>query len=386
MLKTIIVFLFIFLCCPVLPAKEIHYLGRSPQALLRGDAFTALADDEYTLFYNPGALGSHHGVSISTFNPDIGLTSVMDQEDQDRFKDFPDNDAAKIAERVMGFPIYLHAGIFPSIKMESFGLSLFASLSNSFILRNAIHPVLSMEYLYDRGFVAGYAHSFGDGGKRVFRHHKWHRITGPRTSVGLAVKHINRSALVEDFDFFGTKILNAIANPDNNDFSKIRDQLGYGEGEAWGVDAGTQMMYATQNSDISMGFSIMDIGDTRYKHRGGTKKVPKQDMRVNWGTAFSQDFGFFDYTFSFDLHPLSEDIDFGRKVHLGFDFGILSSPGIRVHAGWNAGYVSYGATIDLWIFRLTAGFYTVELGTKYKEQPGKRGLIYLSLFNFSFEP
>ena len=32
-----------------------------------GDAFTAVADDEMTLFYNPAALGRHRGVSIIPF-------------------------------------------------------------------------------------------------------------------------------------------------------------------------------------------------------------------------------------------------------------------------------------------------------------------------------
>ncbi|MFA7613273.1 MAG: hypothetical protein WCY48_03485, partial [Candidatus Caldatribacteriota bacterium] len=34
-------------------------LMRSPKALLMGDAFTAVNDDSYTLFYNPASMARH---------------------------------------------------------------------------------------------------------------------------------------------------------------------------------------------------------------------------------------------------------------------------------------------------------------------------------------
>ena len=49
--------LLLFIICSNLLASEVRYMARSPKGMLMGDAFTAIADDEYTLFYNPAALG-----------------------------------------------------------------------------------------------------------------------------------------------------------------------------------------------------------------------------------------------------------------------------------------------------------------------------------------
>jgi hypothetical protein len=53
--------------------------------------------------------------------------------------------------------------------------------------------------------------------------------------------------------------------------------------------------------------------------------------------------------------------------------------------GVNSGYYSYGATVDLNFIKLTTGFYDVELGSKYKQIKSKRFVIYMSLFDFSFD-
>ena len=73
----LVIILTLFIFCQDLLAKEFRYLARSPRALLMGDAYTAVADDEYTLFYNPAALGRHKGVHISTINPKIELPDVF---------------------------------------------------------------------------------------------------------------------------------------------------------------------------------------------------------------------------------------------------------------------------------------------------------------------
>ena len=54
-------FIIFFIICLSFSASayDYPYIMRSPKALLMGDAFTAVNDDEYTLFYNPASLGRH---------------------------------------------------------------------------------------------------------------------------------------------------------------------------------------------------------------------------------------------------------------------------------------------------------------------------------------
>lgn len=369
-----------FICGSLWASGETHYLARSPQALLMGDAFTARADDEYTLFYNPAGLGrSNRGVSLTPINPDFGITNALDE--MDRFKDFPSNDTAAIADRLMGFPVYLHAAAMPNVKMGGFGLSLFANSTTSVVLRNAIHPLLDVDYRYDRGFTMGYAYSWGSAGKKKKKKDK-STSSGTRTSIGFSVKHVRRNALSRQFDLFGTSVLNTVSNPKNDSVSKMLSGLGYSEGSAWGGDLGIEHSITQGGSELSFGLSAMDIGDLQFKRISGTGVIPRQPMTINGGVTWRQDFKIFDYSLSADIHPINQYMPFGRRIHIGAEAGI---PLLRVFGGFSEGYISYGASFDIYMFKLTAGFYNVELGSEYKEEKGGRAVIYLSLFDFSFD-
>ena len=378
-MKKIFLILFMLINTEVF-SQEINYIGRSPRAQLMGDAFTAVADDEYTLFYNPAALGRSKSVSITPLNPSFSGTNPI--KDLDRFKNFP-SDPVGISNKVLNYPLTLQLSIFPGIKMGRFGLNLFANSKTNLILRNAIHPILDIDYRYDRGFIAGYAHSFGSGafGTRAKKTTKLKIISGERLSVGVGVKQIRREGLKDQFDMFGTTILNKVSSGTLT-LDGIKKDLGYAKGKAWGVDLGAEYALSRGNSLFTAGFSMLDIGDTRFKRTEGQVDVPDQAMTVNTGIAFKQDFGFFDYTLSSDLRPLNNGSQFSRKYHFGSE---LSLPLITLNAGWSEGYVSYGGSVKLWPIKLTAGFYGIEMGRKFRQMEAKRFIVYVSLFDFSLD-
>ncbi len=342
-----------------------------------GDAFTALADDEYTLFYNPAALGRHGDFSITPLNPTVGVTNALDEID--RFKDFPKGQASKIQERLLGFPVYVKLGLTPTVKLGNFALSGIFNNTTSLVLQNKIYPEMNIDYRYDKGFVAGYAHSIG-GGQSGTRHGTKFR-PGYRLSLGASVKHISREGLNGQFDLFGTKLLNVIENG-ASEINEIKEQLGYSTGSAWGFDFGMDYELIRKSFTFATSISILDVANTRFKKEKGTRDIAAQEMLVNWGAVFGQRFGpFFSYNFTFDLHPLNEDIDIGRKVHMGAEINVLM---FSVLFGMSEGYPSYGVGLDLTPFKLLAGFYSVELGTNYKQVEGKRAFLSLNLLDFSF--
>jgi len=369
----------IFISSALWGAGETHYLQRSPQALLMGDAFTARADDEYGLFYNPASLGRTKGLSLTPINPDVGVTNALDE--LDRFKNFPKKDTAAIADRILGLPIYLRGGVAPNVKFAGFGLSLFASATTNLILRNAIHPILDVDYRYDRGFTMGYAYSWGTPRKKKTKKEQINS-TGVRTSIGAAVKHVRRSALSRQFDLFGTSILNTVSNPNNDSVSKMLEGLGYAEGSAWGGDLGVEHSITRGNSELAFGLSAMDIGDLKFARLKGTGVIPDQPMTINGGVTWRQDFKLFDYSFSVDVHPINQYMPIARRIHVGAEAGI---PLVRVFTGISEGYISYGLSVNAFIFKIMAGFYGVELGSEFKEEKGSRALIYISLLDFSFD-
>ena len=100
-------------------------------------------------------------MSFTPINPSIGGTNVL--KDPDRFKDFPKNDPSAIANKILNYPVSVQASVFPGLKMGTFGFNLFATSKTNMVLRNAIHPVLDVDYRYDRGFVTGFAYNMGSG-------------------------------------------------------------------------------------------------------------------------------------------------------------------------------------------------------------------------------
>lgn len=121
--------LILFIFSNNLFAKEFRYLARSPRALLMGDAFTAVADDEYTLFYNPAAMGRHNGIHVTPINPRIELPDVLSKNVtrmkfsiDGKYKDWP-KEPVGIVDRILGTPLHLGASIAPTIKFENFAFT-----------------------------------------------------------------------------------------------------------------------------------------------------------------------------------------------------------------------------------------------------------------------
>ncbi len=381
MTKNFIFTFMLLLLAQCLFASEFNYLSRSPRGLLLGDAFTAIADDDYTLFYNPAALGRHKGVSLYPLNPVIGLTNALSE--MDRFENFPSKDEAAIAERILGLPIYARAGIYPGLKMAQFGLTLFADNKTSIILRNAIHPQLDINYRYDRGFATGAAFNFGSGASyaKGKKNDRGAIIAGQRLSVGVGVKHVRREALDGEYSLMGTTLLSKISKG-VKDTEDLKTAFGMSEGTGWGVDVGIEASRASGTTLMTAGIVATDIGDIHFRKLEGTGEVPKQYMNIASGIAFKQDFKIIDYTLSADLHPLNEKMDLMQRMHFGAELGI---PFVTLHTGWNAGYLSYGATVKFWPIRITTGFYGIEMGSDYKEEEAKRFIIAISLFDFSID-
>jgi hypothetical protein len=364
-------------------AAEVFYLARSPKALLMGDAFTALADDEYTLFYNPAALGRNKGVSFTPFAPSFALTDF--HNDLTKFSNMPSgtNAASGYVAKFLDYPIYLGAQAHPGLKMGQFGFNLFLNNQTSMVIRNATHPILDINYQYDRGFIAGFAYTLGSGAttKKGKKKEKEGTEGGERISIGASVKHLNRQAIRSQYDIFGANLLNTLTSGVSSP-SALKNALGSGDGDAWGFDLGAEWVKASGPTTISAGYSLMDIGSTRFRKTGGVNDVPDQPMMANAGVAFKQDFGFFDYSFSADLHPFLGKVDFARQFHFGVE---LSFPFISILAGWSEGYTSYGASIKLWPFKIITGLYSAELGSHFREEEAKRFILYLSLFDFSID-
>ncbi|RLA62281.1 MAG: hypothetical protein DRQ88_09065 [Epsilonproteobacteria bacterium] len=344
-------------------AREIIHLVRSSRALLMGDAFTSLSNDDYTLFYNPGALGENDGIHIYPINLSAASTNLLKSEDRDRLQEIDKNDVNDIVKSLLDFPVFIGGGINPGLKLGNFGFNVILNGSARVNVRNATHPTAEIITRYDRGFVAGYALNFNSG--------------AGVTSIGLSAKYLWRDGQQGFYDLFEVSTYDDISDPDCDE-KCIKETLDYAKGTGIGWDIGLlHVARLDENSQFRLGLSFLDIGDTTFSTDG----VPTQEMLINVGVSYIFRDGAFNWTLSADLHPINSKVVFGRQVHVGGEIGFDI---VQVLAGFNGGYFSFGAEFDLKIVKATAGIYDVEVGGGYRDERAKRMLFYIGLLETKF--
>lgn len=357
-------------------AFESFYLGESPRAKLMGNAWMGLANqDSYTIFYNPASLGGNYDLDLSPVNFTLAGPNALD--DTDRFTNLS-SDADEIADSLLGFPLYLEASNFSTLKVHHFSFSYFTKNRANIILKNRVNPAFDVDYSYDRGFITGFAFNLIGGS---LNKQKKKIMTGKRLSVGYSFKYIGREATRDKFDLFSTNILTKISGG-FNDIQDIKNTFGYSKGSGTGHDLGIEYANGWGNSEFIASMAILDIGGTHFKKEEGDKTVPKIEMAVNTGFSFRQDWKAFDYAIALDIKPINQELDFGRLFHMGAQVNI---PFFGFFAGYGEGYLNYGAEIRLWPLTLTVGYNSVEIGSTYKETEGDRLFVYLSLLDTSMD-
>ncbi|MBD67108.1 MAG: hypothetical protein CME62_18045 [Halobacteriovoraceae bacterium] len=363
----------IFINLSVVIAGEERALGKSPRGLLIGDAFTALADDEYSLFYNPALLGRHSGFTFHPFNPTVTGTNVL--SDQSRFEDLGD-DPGDIADAMLGFPIHVGANFAPGFKMGNFGLVALMNSQSNLNLQNKVSPTLDVDFRNDRGFIAGFGAPIQGSYTQLGG--------GTQLSLGVSVKYIDRESINGAYYLLGTTLMDAVGAEDP---TQILNELGKVRGQGWGFDLGVDYIKSNGGTTFSAGLAFLDVvTNLQTEDNENDYEVQSQPMQVNFGTSYAQKLGeAIGYTLSVDIKRLSENVEFMRRVHLGGEVNL--TPALSVLAGMNAlDNYSYGLKLNMGLVKAYAGFYGVETGESLGQEDSDRFLVYLSLFEFNFMP
>lgn len=360
-------------------ALPVQRLMESPKATLLGGAFTARADDEYTLFYNPAALGRNVGFKLNPLNINISGSNIIN--DRDRFNDLP-NTVEGVVDRLAEYPVHVNIGTTPSFKMGSFGFNLYANSKTDMLITNALDPEIHINSNNDKGFITGLAFGFGRGQITTddvpsFRKK---RVNGYRMSFGVGVKYIDRTSISATESLFSPGLYDLITNGDA-DLKALKNYFGESRGKGLGVDLGTEYTVTSGRTNFVAGVSLLDVGDTSFSRKSGTREIAAQKMSLNSGLSLRQDFTLFDVILSTDIQGLNQSRDFMQKFHFGAEFAF---PFISLYSGFSEGYLSYGVSAHIFPVKVTAGFSSREFGQEYKSRRSKEFVATVSLFNFSF--
>ncbi len=364
-MKRNLIILFVFsLCAFNTNAGYERSLGKSAKGLLMGDAFTTLAYEDRTLFYNPALLARHKGFSFYPLNPIFSAPNVVN--DMDTYTDLG-SDPADVADVLLGTPIHLGIDYAPGFKMGQFGLSAIMNYDSNFSLQNQVTPSLNVDHRYDKGFIAGVGFN----------------VTN-EIAAGASIKYIKRESIYGSYNLTGYTLLDAL---NAGEITDVLDSLGKIQGSGWGVDAGIDYRKITDgDSFFSMGFVLQDIYTIlQTEENEDDLEVQAQPLVASFGTAWSSKVGGgFGLTLSADIKHLEKQMEFMQRVHLGMELAL--SPALTLFAGVNAiDNYSYGFKVNLFIVDVFIGAYSREIGEKLQQQQSDEVLVYVSLFDFTFD-
>ena len=350
---------FCILFAPLLQAAEPAFVRESIRARGMGNAFTAAANDEMLLFYNPAALRSvyYNIYQIAGFNTTFNENITKLGNSSSSYSTLGSLAGKNIHNEIdIGFLSHVNS---------RFGWSLF---TNSFVdiqVRNPIIPYLKTKAYGQTGLAGGMAWSFLDF----------------QLDLGLGVKLVKRSGIDTKLHIFDEGIIEFTEDQKTTKLEKK-----FASKSALAPDAGVIYHFDSyHNMEPKVAFSLQNIGGLDFE---GAGKVP---MTMNIGVSTESEFNGFDMILAADYRDLADsqgmiskgNIMTERNIKIGVEFGwqklFNGHHLISIRAGRNGPYNSVGWSMNLFGFKVDFAKYSEEVGGYAGELEDKRTSLQVSL-------
>jgi hypothetical protein len=351
-MRKVLFFSILILCLQLSSAhsSEFHPLFRGARAQAMGNAFTAVADDEQAIFYNPAGLAG-----IKKFS--LNLASVNGEVSNDLISSVTslssafENPGISTLNAFMGKNVYFRAQGTASLVLPGFGAAVLWDEQSALRLQNQslIQATVGLQNTY--GAQIGFGIPllklrrkkgelrFGVAGKAMWRRGGFQNPTMTQLLT---------------FD------LKSIANNLDN----------FGSG--MGIDTGLQFVYSLNKKLLLMsGVAVTDLGDTSF-----TNGVGSQKSNLTGGVAARFSHSDMVATLAYDYSHFFENMDWKKKNHLGLE---LKFPLLRLYTGLNQVYPTYGVGLDFWLIRLMYLSYAEEQLSSAPLNPDRRTMLNCSI-------
>jgi hypothetical protein len=324
------------------------YTGVRPIGM--GGAFVAVSDDKNTLFYNPAGLSRINDFTLSILDPIVGVG----KNSLDIYSDADDTDMDDTSEvtdllrQYTGDHLHLYACLPPSIgfKIKNLGImvSAFGIASIDSSVRNPVYPELHLTGRADIGGIGGIG--FNVPGIKGLR-------------AGLAFKSISRESIDEIY---------TPAQIASDDFEDIMedDQV---SSTGTGLDIGVIYTLPWDRFlEVDIALSGQNLPEIEFNN--GDK------LATEWtaGVALRKGLGPISVLAALDYRDftnnIEEDEDIGKRIHMGAEIKFKNL--IAIRGGFNQGYPTLGASLDLWILKFDAAMYSEEIGAYAGQKEDKR--------------
>ncbi len=320
---------------------ELKEYYRGTRAMGLGGAYTALADDADSLFYNPAGLSLNPAYEFRLLNPKIDIST----DDIAVLSDIRAA-ASKIdgptLSKLFGQHIYADASVMPTLFFPGFAVAYYYDVQTRVVSRNLALPAISASYIRDNGMVAGFGHEFGG-----FAKHHFFRF-------GLGVKWLTREG------FEQTIPITSLVTADKTYLSKLNSAKASG----WGATVGFQYeLPVNRSNDLILGGAWQDIGDTSFGSDSLAQRPPPIRNNLAMGLAVVHRFSpgvrsHNNVKLTAELRHLAEsDVDPRLRVHAGAELQIGY---VSIQGGLNQDSLTFGAKLSFLFFDLSAVTYGVE--------------------------
>lgn len=331
-------------------AEEFPTLYRGIRPLGMGGAFITLSDDENAMFYNPAGLNDINGFGgVGLLNPIVEVS----QNSIDFYKDFKDIDTenevevSEFLKKQVGEPQHLRVAALPHLVIHNFAIGGLGQATMDLEVRNPANPEVVADVKIDVGVLISGALGFFDR----------------KLQVGVTGKYIQRDGILTTYT--ARRIAEEDFDPLDEDRQKEKD---------FAFDLGVKYNPALFLKP-TFAVVLQNITDLDFEELG---KLPQQ---LNIGAAINPDFGFLKTTFAVQIDDVTKEVetddDLYKRTHFGAEFRFPMI--ISLRAGLNQGYVTAGATVDLWIFAISYATYAEELGAFSGQRADRRHILQASL-------
>jgi len=347
------------LFAPLLQAAEPAFIRESIRARGMGNAFTAAANDEMLLFYNPAALRSvyYNMYEVVGFNITTNENTINLGKSSSGFSTIGSLAGKKIYNEV-------NLGLLSHVNSR-FGWSFFSNGLVDFQVRNPIIPYLETKAYVQTGLAGGMAWSFLDF----------------QLDLGLGVKLVQRSGIDTKLHIFDEGIIEFTEDQKTTKLEKK-----FASKAAFAPDAGVIYHFDSyHNMEPKVALSLQNIGGLDFE---GAGKVP---MTMNIGVSTESEFNGFDMILAADYRDLADsqemiskgNIMTERNIKIGVEFGwqklFNGHHLISIRAGRNGPYNSVGWSMNLFGFKVDFAKYSEEIGGYAGELEDKRTSLQVSL-------
>ena len=237
---------------------------------------------------------------------------------------------------------------------------LHAGLLNNFAYINRFFGISS----FNRGEFDIQAKKYGDTGLPAIRFRAESYQGFGVSAATMALTQVLSIGTTAKYIYAGEPDL-AIDLTDQESIAKLQSTSGLKSlismNSGIGYDAGMLIFIQGYNSDYRLALKADDIGGTKLKGDADLKEL-KQTYSVGLGYTLHNAVDAIHLSLDYRDIGKSYGEELFRRVRLGGK--VLLRKHLGISAGYYDGWPSYGLELDLWLVRLTASYYTRELGAK----------------------